>query len=373
MQRVLRACLLITLASATTAFALETRVVLKGSGLPLADATVSVLGRPGHVLTDAQGRCRLTPAPRPPFEVLVVLSGGRHSRPIRVESLSAGPLTVEVELAVEEALTVTGGSGHSIEGSPANASTILFAAEVESRQPTHPAQALENVAGASVVSEGQAAVPALRGLAAGRTLVLLDGARVTAERRVGPSATYVDPVLLEAIEVSAGRAPSRTGRTPLGASSRCAPAMPSRAPRWTCASTARSASACRSSARPSRSAGASRGGIVLAGHYRSFDDWTSPEGEVPNSGARDQGFLARLGYLLGGGRLSLGVQSDFGRDVERPRSNSSTVRFYYPSEDSHRVTLVLGQGGRRPPQPRGRERLLRALRSRHRPGPLRDH
>ena len=54
-------------------------------------------------------------------------------------------------------------------------------------------QALENVAGVNQVSEGQAAVPAIRGLARGRTLILIDGARVSSERRVGPSATYLDP------------------------------------------------------------------------------------------------------------------------------------------------------------------------------------
>ena len=72
------------------------------------------------------------------------------------------------------------------------------------RQPVNVAQAVENVAGTATVSEGHAAVPAVRGLAAGRTLILIDGARVTAERRVGPSATYVDPASLEGIEIARG-------------------------------------------------------------------------------------------------------------------------------------------------------------------------
>jgi outer membrane receptor protein involved in Fe transport len=59
---------------------------------------------------------------------------------------------------------------------------------------------------------------------------------------------------------------------------------------------------------------------------------------VFNSGAQDRGFLARIEHALGPGSLSAGLQSDFGRDVERPRNNSRTVRFYYPTEDSHRFT-----------------------------------
>jgi outer membrane receptor protein involved in Fe transport len=41
---------------------------------------------------------------------------------------------------------------------------------------------------------------------------------------------------------------------------------------------------------------------------------------------------------MGRGTLGIGWQSDFGRDVERPRNNSRTVRFFYPEEDSHRLT-----------------------------------
>ena len=47
-------------------------------------------------------------------------------------------------------------------------------------------------------------MPALRGLGRGRTLILIDGARVTAERRAGPSATYLDPASLAAVEVLRG-------------------------------------------------------------------------------------------------------------------------------------------------------------------------
>ena len=46
----------------------------------------------------------------------------------------------------------------------------------------------------------------------------------------------------------------------------------------------------------------------------------------------------RFDHQLGRGLFSAGWQSDFGRDIERPRSNSRTVRFYYPYENSHRLT-----------------------------------
>jgi outer membrane receptor protein involved in Fe transport len=73
-------------------------------------------------------------------------------------------------------------------------------------------------------------------------------------------------------------------------------------------------------------------------HARSIDDYRSPEEEVFNSGTSDGGFLGRVEQTFGPGTLSASIQSDFGRDVERPRNNSRTVRFYYPTEDSHRFT-----------------------------------
>ena len=44
----------------------------------------------------------------------------------------------------------------------------------------------------------------LRGIGANRTLVLIDGARVSSERRVGPSASYLDPAILQGVDVARG-------------------------------------------------------------------------------------------------------------------------------------------------------------------------
>ncbi len=85
--------------------------------------------------------------------------------------------------------------------------------------------------------------------------------------------------------------------------------------------------------------GFSRGGVLFAAHTRDVDDYDGPDGEVFNSGYSDHGFLARGTHQLGPGLCTAGWQSDFGRDIERPRNNSQTVRFYYPTEDSHRLTV----------------------------------
>ena len=72
------------------------------------------------------------------------------------------------------------------------------------RAPATLPQALENVPGVSAVGEGQGAVPAIRGLARGRSLIMVDGSRVSTERRAGPNASFLDPSIVGSMEVARG-------------------------------------------------------------------------------------------------------------------------------------------------------------------------
>ncbi|MGH9330981.1 MAG: TonB-dependent receptor, partial [Vicinamibacterales bacterium] len=321
------------------AIALEGRVVDDRSGAPIANAEVSILGLTGVVRTDKEGRFVWTPDPVPPFEVLVVLPGGRVLKPVLIEWVDgSSPLEVRVAPLVEESVTVSG-SAPGIEATPASGTAMLSHRELELRQPTSLVQALENVAGVSTMSEGQSAVPALRGMARGRTLILIDGARVTTERRVGPSATFLDPFVLEDVEVARGPGSVAYGSDAFGGvilarTRRVEPGSPLGF-RF---SGSLGGGVPQGRAGVELTRGLARGGLLLQAHYRQFDDYRSPEGDVLNAGARDQGFIVRGEHELGAGVFAAGLQSDFGRDVERPRNNSNMTRFYYPTEDSHRFT-----------------------------------
>lgn len=327
------------------AAALDGQIVEKDSGKPVAHAEVAIVGHAGSVRTDSEGRFSWTPDPRPPFEVLVVRQTGAYVKPILVETLGEGPWRLEIVPALEESLTIVAGVAPSLESAPANGVTSVPNDDLRGRQPVHVAQALENVAGTATISEGQAAVTAVRGLAAGRTLWLIDGARVTAERRVGPSATFVDPAALEGIEVSRGPGSVAYGSDAFGGviqlRTRRAAAG---APFGGMFTGAVGAGTPQQRALLELSQGLDRGGVLVQAHYRNFEDWESPEGEVLNSGAEDKGFQVRFDHELGGGVFSAGFQGDYGRDIERPRNNSAQVRFYYPTEDSNRLTLGWERG-----------------------------
>lgn len=328
------------LATAASALALDCRVIDKRTGAPIAGAEVMIVGLTGSVKTDADGRFSWKPNPAPPFEVLVILPGGRVTRPALITRVDwAAVLTIEVESAVNEEVTVTAGVAPSIDAAPGAGMTLLSARDVALRQPSNLMQSLENVPGVTQVSEGQAAVPAVRGLARGRTLILIDGARVTSERRVGASATFLDPFSIDSVDVARGPGSVAYGSDAFGGVISVRTKRPLTAGPWSARATGTLGAGI-----PERrggvevSKGYASGAFILQAHARNVEDYDAPAAPVPNSGYEDRGVLARLDQQLGRGVLTVSWQSDFGRNIERPRNNSAATRFYYPFENSHRFT-----------------------------------
>ena len=157
---------------------------------------------------------------------------------------------------------------------------------------------------------------------------------------MGPSATYLDPAILESVEISRGPATVAYGSDAFGGVilARTRGAAPGSG--WGgrfLGDVGAGVPEMRGALELRR--GFANGGVLIGGHYRESDDYDSPDGEVFNSGFQDYGFRARGDRYSGRSVLFATWQSDLGRDVERPRNNSSTVRFFYPNEDSHRLTV----------------------------------
>jgi hypothetical protein len=308
--------LVLSLAGASPCLEFQGRVLLP-SGDPVAGARVSIVGLPASVRADQAGRFLWQPDPALPFEVLVLLPSGQAMPPIRVDALpESGVIDLQVQPALIETVTVTPGAAPHIEAPPGGGFDTLAREDLDQRHTVHLADIIENLPGAGDLEEGHSVVPSLRGLARGRTLILLDGARVTAERRAGPSATYLDPIFLESVDVSRGPGSVAYGSDALGgviaAQTRLpAPGSPLRF----------RVQGTLGEGIPERAAGAEmeggigRGGWLVSARVREFDPYRSPEGEVFDSAAEDYGFLARWGQPVGNGFLSVGLQSDRGRDI----------------------------------------------------------
>jgi outer membrane receptor protein involved in Fe transport len=317
-------------------------IVRLPGGQPAADAQVLVLGLTGSARTGPDGRFTWVPEPRPPFQLLAILPGGIYTRPVLVEVLprDGSPLVVTVRPALAETVTVEAGSTAHTEAPPANAATIVLEEDLEQRRPANLAEAIAALPGAGRLEEGQSAVPSLRGLARGRTLLLIDGARVTAERRAGPSATFLDPATLESVEISRGPGSVAWGSDAFGGliHARTRDVAPS-TPWGGGVEGTLGTSGPEKALSAEISRGLADGGFVLHTHFRDSGDYRSPEGEVVNSAFRDGGVRARLHQELGPGRLAASWQSDLGRDIGKPSADSDVTRAFYPEEDSHRLTV----------------------------------
>jgi outer membrane receptor protein involved in Fe transport len=341
LSTLMRSALLVMLFGSGTAAQpgrFEGRLVNQGTGTPVVGASVFIVGVSGSARTDGNGHFTWAPAPPVPFQVIVVLPDGRVAHTETVETLQDVTATIQVRAVGDETISVLG-IAPSIDTAPGSATTVLSGTQIAQRNPENLMQALETVPGINQVSEGHAAVPAVRGLARGRTLFLIDGGRVSAERRVGPSGTFLDPSVIEGIDVARGPGSVAYGSDAFGGvvsvrTRRAEPGSPLRA-RLTGTLGAGMPEA-RGAFEVSK--GFTNGGVLVQAHARNAEDYDSPDGEVFNSGWEDQGFLVHFTHAAGKGFLTAAWQSDYGRDFERPRSNSRTVRFYYPFENSHRFT-----------------------------------
>src|SRR5512140_3010468 len=175
--------------------------VLDSNGKPITGARITVLDQQATARTDAGGRFVMSPAPKLPATFVVIGSRGELFPAVTILELTP---EIRLDTAFRDSVTVTLGASPNIEGTPASAPVVIGIEELEQLKPSHVAEAIAATPGVSLRGEGAPAVPVVRGLAGGRTLLLIDDARIVAERRAGPSATFVDPLTLGSIEISRG-------------------------------------------------------------------------------------------------------------------------------------------------------------------------
>ena len=331
--------MLAALLVAGRAEALEGRVVNGLTGNVVAGAEVGIAGLPGTVRTDRDGKFVWAPDPPFPFTVIVILPNGRLARPVRVSTLSASTLIVPIDPVVTESLVIAG-SAPSIDATPGTSSTLVPSADIARRAPASLMQALENVTGVGGVAEGQNAVPAIRGLARGRTLLLVDGSRLFSERRAGPSVSFLAPDNLDRIDIVRGPASVAYGSDAFGGVISLITARPDAGAPLTARLSSTIGAGVPAERYEAQVAAGLRGraGVVVHARKREAEDYSSPDGVVPNSAWRDEGVLVRAG-VNAGGWWTAGWQGDFVRDSGLPRSDFQTLLVSMPFERSKRGSI----------------------------------
>ena len=217
--RVLRRVLafaLLAWSSAAPVRAFTGLVIDARDNTPVANAEVTVVGQRGSVRTAADGSFRWPLGAPLPLIFVVILQNGIVCRPIHVTAFSeASRVTLIVEPAMAASMEVTG-AAPAIDVAPGASTSLVTAADVTLRHPSTLGGVLENIPGVSLISEGQSATPAIRGLARGRTSILVDGSRAASERRAGANASFLDPAIVERVEVARGPASVAYGSDAMG-------------------------------------------------------------------------------------------------------------------------------------------------------------
>ena len=322
LRAVLAAALLMTAVPAGAAERTTFRI-LDSVGNPLAGARVTLLGQTGSVTGGPDGTFRLDVELPVPFELAVTSASGTWLGLVRVQAVAPGrvldlrlpsPRTAEVE--------VWSNVAPSTPAPPASAASLVTREELVERRPSRLTDTLAEMPGTSRIEEGQSVVPSVRGLARGRTLLMLDDGRVTAERRAGPSASWLNPFALENVEAVRGPGSVLYGSDAFGGVIHARTPLPRPggfAARYDVAAGTGPESA---GIGVEANVPAGEGALLAQFTQRSFRDYDAPSGTVENSSARDRGGLLRFLYPAGSGTLFAGVQ--FG--VRVPLARSSKYR-----------------------------------------------
>jgi iron complex outermembrane receptor protein len=324
---------------AAPAAAVELRVVGL-DGLPLAGARVTVIGASGSWVADADGRLVIDPDPELPLILFIARPDGVALKPVTIGAFPPdGPLEVAVE-AAGETVTVISGVVPDLELPPATAATVLGRSDLDQRAPVTLVQTVENLPGAGRSGTGHGMVPSLRGLPKHRTLILLDGGRVTTERRAGPSASFLDPESVEEVEVVRGPGSVAYGSDAFGGIIRARSRTPDpQAPTSIRYGLFGGVGIPELGAMAEVSTPGFGGALLVGGHWRRYDDYRSPEGTVDNSGAELGGIRAAYQANLLRGVLRAGWRSDLGSEIGKPAPDSKEERVFYSQDDSHRFDL----------------------------------
>jgi hypothetical protein len=197
--------LLICLVFTTTAWATDViGVVRTAKGKPIYDAVVLHRDSGKKTFSDEQGIFRLF-LPDSERIILEII----HPDYIEQE-ISIGKNDFKKKLIVtlspyirqQEEVVVTALRYPESSATVPAAETVVTEENLEEKITPNIAQVLLDLPGVSNIGAGGfSLVPNIRGLARRRVLILIDNARVTSDRRTGPSASFVSPKDIRTIEV----------------------------------------------------------------------------------------------------------------------------------------------------------------------------
>ncbi len=217
------------------------------------------------------------------------------------------------------------------------ASTVVSSVALQETMSSNIAAALTVLPGvAELGTGGFSLVPSIRGLARRRVLLLVDGARLSSDRRTGPSASFVSPEDIERIEVL--RSPSSVfyGSDAIGGVVHILTRQPTDQ-----GGLRGNANVGYGTVNQEKRLGLSlSGGRPSVGFFLSFQgvdagNYRSPEAEVLQSRYSQASALGKIRHQAKKRELVFSFLLARGRDIGKPNRDSATKPTWYPRENQN--------------------------------------
>lgn len=178
--------------------------VVNSQGDPVPSALVLHRASGQKAVTDEGGNFKMDLSPSAGL-VLEVLHPDYLEEETRLTPRDlSGPVTITLKpyIRQREEVVVTAMRYPEPEAEVPAASTVVSAVALQETLTPNIASALARLPGLSGLGAGGfSLVPSIRGLARRRVLLMVDGARLSSDRRTGPSASFISPEDIERIEV----------------------------------------------------------------------------------------------------------------------------------------------------------------------------
>jgi outer membrane receptor protein involved in Fe transport len=327
--------------------------ILKGrvsdsEGKPLADVKVEVRDSKLSTQTEADGAFVFEGLDQE--KALLVFSHPdyiTHSLEVSLEQ-SIGQV-IEVTLipknpilmTIREEISVTAEADSIIDVNLPSHRTILPSSVLAELGTANITESVDKIPGVAAVGKGgYSMVPAIRGLAEHRILLLVDGVRITSERRIGASASFVDLGSIDRVEINRGPYSVFHGSGAVGGIINIITKTPKPDSPFK-GNFSLSYNSARNERAGSAAVSGSRGkwGWMLGANRKKADDYSAPSGPIEWSRYGDYNLMFKLNRQGEESQLYATVFHYRGTEIGKPSPKSRLKPRWYPSETNTLFTV----------------------------------
>ncbi len=314
--------------------------VISSTGLPVNQAVVLLGGSDMTATTDDLGYFSLElPAEQRRFR-LKVKHPDYFEQEFQVNLPASGQpivLTLIPFVPQKEEVVVTATRFPEPAVSVPAATSVISPVTIEEKLPSHITEIVQEHTGVSTIgSGGFSIVPSIRGLARRRILLLVDGARLSSDRRTGPNASFINPEDLARIEIL--RSPSSVfyGSDAIGGIINFLTFTPPAEEHIRVKGNLKYGSVNNEREVNLSVSGACRGlGYYFSLRNDEADNYRAPSGEVPLSYFTQSSLFGKLVKFSDKRDISLSFLMGRGTDIGKPAINSDSRPTWYPRENQN--------------------------------------